>query len=74
MCHEKEKKYADMLWSDFYFQMTVLLTTIHIIHIYNQDTKKKKNLNLPKSVYFNKCIKLYCVPLHLKIKEELRDL
>lgn len=43
VCHEKEKKYADMLWSDFYFQMTVLLTTIHIIHIYNRDTKEKKS-------------------------------
>lgn len=61
-----------MLWSGFYFQMIVLLTTIYIIYIYYQDTKKNP-LNLPKSVYFNKCIKLYCVPLHLKIKQELMD-
>lgn len=32
VCHEKE--HADILWSDFYFQMIVLLKTIHIIYIY----------------------------------------
>lgn len=31
-----------------------------------QDTKGKI-LNLPKCVYFNKCIKLYCVPLNFKM-------
>lgn len=30
---QERKKYADMLWSVFYFQMIVLLTTIYIIYI-----------------------------------------
>lgn len=43
VCHEKEKTYADMLWSDFYFQMIVLLTTIHIVYIYIIKILRKKS-------------------------------
>lgn len=36
----------------------------------------RKVINLPKCVYFNKCIKLYCVPLHLNfglLKKKIRN-
>ena len=43
-----------------------ILKLIVVLIIYWFIKILRKILNLPKCVYFNKCIKLYCVPLSLK--------